>query len=132
LLLRVAACSSASDDDRIRVEVQQLTLARGEAASQGADRLAKAGRRAIPAIEAALHTADAPGRKNLILALRRIGDVEAVPLLQHIATWDAESDVRREATWTLKGWATGDGERAVKAREALRKLDESHAREEAG
>ena len=127
------ACTSATaDDDRIRVEVQQLALAQGEAANAGAQRLARFGRRAIPNIEASLHTADVPGRKNLVMALRRIGDVEAVPLLLHLAAYDAAPDVQREASWTLKGWAQGTDARAEKAREALRQLDDAQGREEAG
>ena len=130
-LLGGAACGS-SEEDRIRAEVQQLTLAQGEAANAGAGRLARYGRRAIPSVEGALHTADVSGRKNLVMALRRIGDAEAVPLLLHLATFDAAADVGREASWTLKGWAQGQDDRGQKAREALRKLDEARAREDAG
>jgi hypothetical protein len=79
-------------------------------------------------------TASPAGRKNLILALRRIGDVEAVPLLRQVALYDVAADVRREAGWTLRQWAAGPAgeERADKARAAVRALDEASGSEESG
>lgn len=130
--LAFAAACSQHDDDLIRVEVQKLTLSSGEAASAAADKVASYGRRALPSVEAAMHIADESGRKNLVLALRRIGDAEGVPLLLHIAAYDAAPDVRREAEWTLKSWSVGSDARAEKARDALRRLDEIREREEAG
>ena len=79
-----------------------------------------------------MHTAEVPGRKNLVLALRKIGDADAVPLLRHIALFDPAPDVRVEAEWTLKTWAVAKDARGEKARAALRELDERRAREEAG
>lgn len=131
LALALAGCSDRSDDE-IRASVTLLINQEGQPAQSAADRLAGFGVRAIPTIEAALHTAQPPGRKNLILVLRRIGDVEAVPLLGHVALFDANADVRREAEWTLKQWAAGAGARADKARAALRSLDEQRGREQAG
>ncbi len=95
-----------------------------------AERLGADGRRALPAIEGALHGASEPGRKNLILALRRIGDGEAVPLLRQLALYDKSASVRREAEWTLQQWSLGSDERALKARAALRVIDELRGREE--
>jgi hypothetical protein len=118
-----AACSHA-DDDVVRAEVQALAMAQGEAVTKAADRVAGRGRHALLAVEAALHTADVPGRKNLVVAIRRIGDSDGVPLLLHLAAYDAAPDVRREAEWTLKSWAVGDATRAAQARAALRRLDE--------
>jgi hypothetical protein len=92
----------------------------------------------------------------LILALRKIGDAEAVPRLGHMAEFEPNADVRREAEWTLRGWAAEDGkggangasgasgasgvsgggkpspERAARARQALRRLEEAHGVEDAG
>jgi hypothetical protein len=131
--LLVAACSSSADDE-IRAQVTLLVSQEGAAARAAADALARHGRRAIPTVESALHTAAPPARKNLILALRKIGDVEAVPLLGHVALYDAAPDVRREAEWTLRDWAAGPpgDPRAERARAALRALDEGRKREEAG
>jgi hypothetical protein len=127
-----AACSTRAEDDLIRVEVQRLALADGDAASISAERVARYGRRALATIEAVIQTADPHGRKNLVLAARRVGDAEAVPLLLHVAAWDAEPLVRAEAEWTLKSWAAATDERAERARAALRRLDELKQREEAG
>ena len=96
------------------------------------ERLVPHGRRAIVIIEAALHTAQPPGRKNLIVALRRIHDADAVPLLRHFAVFDASPDVRTEARWTLEQWALEKGELGAKSRAALRTVDELKGREEAG
>jgi HEAT repeats len=132
LLAAAPACSDADDD--IRANVTVLCNHEGMMATAAAERLERYGRRAIPTIEAAMHTANPVGRKNLILALRRIGDGEAVPLLAHIAVYDGSPDVRREAVWTLKGWAADDKkpERAAKAKAALRAADETRHAEEAG
>jgi hypothetical protein len=132
LLLAAPACNDAEDD--IRANVTLLCNHEGALATAAADHLARYGRRAIPTIEAAMHTASAPGRKNLILALRKIGDAEAVPLLAHVAQTDGSPDVRREAEWTLRQWAA-DGkaaDRAAKAKQAVRTLEEARGAEDAG
>jgi hypothetical protein len=128
----LGACNDADDD--IRANVTLLCNHEGALASAAAEHLARHGRRAIPTIEAALHTASPVGRKNLILALRQIGDVEAVPLLGHVAGFDASADVRKEAEWTLRKWASDPSApaRADKARAAVRALEESQGTEGAG
>jgi len=126
------ACNDADDD--IRANVTLLCNHEGALATAAAEHLTRYGRRAIPTIEAAMHTASATGKKNLILALRKIGDGEAVPLLGHLAEYEPNEDVRREASWTLKQWAA-DGkapERAERAKTALRKIEEAHNVEDAG
>jgi len=130
-LLLAVACSNQSDDD-IRAHVTVAVTTEGPQATAAAEYLARFGRRAIPTVEAAMHTASVPGRKNLILALRKIGDAEAVPLLRHIAIYEPSPDVRREAEWTLKQWAAGTDVRAERARAALRTIDEEKGTEEAG
>jgi hypothetical protein len=133
-MLGVGAGACSESDDDIRANVTLLCNHEGALAVAAADHLARFGRRAIPTIEAAMHTASGPGKKNLILALRKIGDAEAVPLLAHIAEFEPNADVKREAEWTLRGWAA-DGKaaaRAEKAKAALRKLEESRGTQEAG
>jgi hypothetical protein len=49
-----------------------------------------------------------------------------------VAAWDADADVRREALWTLRGWAAEAGARGEKARAALRSVDEIRRHEESG
>jgi hypothetical protein len=133
MTLMLAACSEREEAD-IRADVTLLSNHEGAIAATATDHLARFGRRAIPTIEAALHTASGPGKKNLILALRKIGDVEAVPLLRHIATFEASDDVRREAEWTLKQWASDatNSTRAAAARAAVRAVEEARQAVEAG
>ena len=95
-------------------------------------RLVGVGRAAIPAIETALYAARIEGRLDLIVTLRRIGDGEAIPLLLHRARRDEDERVRKEAEWTLRGWAGGKDERAARARRALRALEETRADEKSG
>lgn len=132
LLAAAPACSDADDD--IRANVTLLCNHEGALATAAADHLTRYGRKAIPTIEAAMHTASPTGKKNLILALRKIGDVEAVPLLGHVAQFEPSVDVRREAEWTLRQWAADDThkERAARAKQAVRVLEEAHGTEDAG
>ena len=136
LFLALGACSDHTEDE-VRSQIAILLAQEGSAAPAAAERLAKKGRAAIPIIESALHTATPVGKKNLILALRKIADPEArkeaIPLLGHLAGHDPLPDVRREAEWTLKQWAaTGEPSLAAEARKALRALDEAKGTEEAG
>lgn len=126
----VAACAP---DEPSRTDVQIL-LERDDPGDlqAAADRLAKHGCRALVPIEAAFHSADERGRRNLILALHRIGHEDAIPLLRHLALHDPSAAVRREARWTLVRWAKQDSGRGTKARAALRGLDEQTDREETG
>ena len=132
LLAAAPACNEADDD--IRANVTLLCNHEGALAMAAAEHLTRYGRRAIPTIEAAMHTASGPGKKNLILALRKIGDADAVPLLGHIAEFEPNADVKREAEWTLRGWAADAKQpaRAARAKQALRTLEESRGTQDAG
>jgi HEAT repeat protein len=131
-VLPFASCSDRTDEE-VRGYVALVVNQEGSAVIAAAEKLARYGRRAIPTIESAMHTANPSGRKNLILTLRKIADPEAVPLLGHIAANDPAPDVRREAEWTLKQWAaTGAPALAERAKAALRALDEARSTEEAG
>lgn len=132
LLAAAPACNDADDD--IRANVTLLCNHEGVLATAAAEHLSRYGRRAIPTIEAAMHTASPTGKKNLILALRKIGDPEAIPLLGHIAQFEPSEDVRREAEWTLRQWAA-DGtakDRAARAKAAVRALEEARNVQDAG
>ncbi len=131
IALALAGCADRTDDE-IRAGVTLTLNEEGAPQKQAAEKLASFGARAIPTIEAAMHTASPSGRKDLIGVLRKIGDVEAVPLLGHVAVFDPAEDVRREAEWTLKQWAQGTGPRADKSKAQLRNIDELRAREQAG
>jgi hypothetical protein len=135
LLLALAGTPACNDaDDDIRANVTLLCNHEGALAMAAAEHLQRYGKRAIPTIEAAMHTASATGKKNLILGLRKIGDVEAVPLLGHIAEFEPNADVRREAEWTLRQWAADDkaAERATRAKQAVRRIEEAKGTEDAG
>ncbi len=135
LLLALAGTPACNDaDDDIRANVTLLCNHEGALAMAAAEHLQRYGKRAIPTIEGAMHTASATGKKNLILALRKIGDVEAVPLLGHLAEFEPNADVRREAEWTLRQWAADDkaAERATRAKQAVRRIEEAKGTEDAG
>src|SRR5262249_23510406 len=105
----------------------------GEPAEDAAAHLAKHfGVRAIPTLETALHTATPTGRLNCIMALRRIGHADAIPLLRHFAIYDEEDGVRTEAEHTLRQWAQGRDDRASRARAALRAIEEASQAEKKG
>jgi HEAT repeat protein len=132
LLAAAPACSD--NDDDIRANVTLLCEHEGVLATAAAEHLARYGRKAIPTIEAAMHTATSTGKKNLVMALRKIGDAEAVPLLAHMAQFEESPDVRREADWTLRQWAADSKspDRAAKAKSALRTVEEAKGVEGAG
>ncbi len=126
------ACTGSSTDEEIRGQVTLLLNQEGAPAQAAGQRLVGYGKRAIPTIEAAMHTASPSGKKNLIGVLRQIGDESAIPLLRHISIYEPADDVRREALWTLQGWAKQNDARGAKSRDALRAIDEARQREEAG
>lgn len=117
-----AGCSRPDTD--IRAAVQILAEEQGEVALRGIDRLRPHGVRVLPHIETALQTAPAAGRRNLVLAMRRLGHGEAAALLGHLAGYDEDAGVRMEARWTLRAWVAAGGERGKAAAAALRKADE--------
>jgi hypothetical protein len=129
-LLPAPGCSRG--DRALQDDVTIVASQEGTVVEQAIARVARRGRRALPPIETALHTASAEGRLNLILALRRIGDIDAVPLLRHLALHDAEDGVRKEAEFTLRQWASSGGARADAARAALRAVEEERKSEQKG
>ena len=132
LALALAACTGSTTDEEIRGQVTLILNQEGAPAQAATQRLVAFGKRAIPTVEAALHTASPAGKKSLIGVLGQIGDEAAIPLLGHIATWEPREDVRKEAVWTLQTWAKQNDPRGEKARAALRAVDEARQREEAG
>jgi hypothetical protein len=93
-------------------------------------RLTAQGRRAIPQIEIALHTAPDRGRLRLFAALERIGDGEVVPILRHFAVYDASAEVRARCEQVLRDWGTRDDARGARARIALQRMREKRDRGE--
>jgi hypothetical protein len=131
VLCLICACNGSPDED-IRGQVTMLLHQEGAPAQAASAKLVAHGKRAIPTIESAMHTASPTGKKNLILVLRQIGDEAAIPLLGHLAVYEPAEDARKEALWTLQSWAKEQNPRGEKARAALRAADEARQREEAG
>ena len=132
-IFALVACSRDADMGKIHDEVDILTAREGQLAEDAANRLAKNfGVRAIPSIETAMHTANPPGRLNCIMALRRIGHPDAIPLLRHVALHDDEEGVRKEAEITLRQWAAQNDDRAAKSRAAVRAIEEAQQQEHKG
>ena len=130
-LLVAAGCTGEMRERALDEDAQAVGAATADSEAASA-RLIAAGRAAIPAIETAFHTARIEGRLDLVVALRRIGDAESVPLLLHHARLDEDERVRKEAEFTLRGWSQGQGDRADRARRALRALEESRADTQSG
>jgi hypothetical protein len=116
-----AACEDLSHGD-IGDEINILVRRDDQLVAPATERLAAYKRRAIPQIETALHTSAPTGRLHLLVALDRIGDEEAVPVLRHVATYDMTADVRQSAEAILTRWTTGAGARATRARTALAEI----------
>jgi hypothetical protein len=133
LFMFVGSACQEDEEATISTRVRVIATEEGASVTRATDALVPFGRRAIVLIEAALHTAPEVGRKNLVTALRRIGDEAAAPLLGHLAAYDPSAEVRQEALWTLRSWlGPGAPSRARTARAALRLLDELGGREEGG
>lgn len=88
------------------------------------ERLQRIGRRAVPQIETAMHTASPRGRVNLVSALAAIGEPESTAILQHFATYDRSPEVRAACEDLLRTWASTAGLRAQPAQLALARVDE--------
>jgi hypothetical protein len=117
-LLALAACEGVSHRD-IGNEINVLVLRNDALVGPATERLVAYRRNAIPQIETAIHTAAPNGRLNLVAALDRIGDEEAVPVLRQVAVYDVTPEVRAAAEAALTRWATGQDHRGERARAGL-------------
>jgi len=115
--LLALGCEDVSHRD-IGDEINILTRRNDALVPPATERLAAYGRRAVPQIETALHTAAPTGRLHLIEALEKIGDDESIPVLRHVAVYDVRQDVREAAEKLLARWAAAGGRRAERARAA--------------
>ena len=131
-VLAILSACSRTPDPEIRMQAMIVAQHEGKPVQDAIDKLIPYGKRALPGIEATLHGASPEGKKNLIEAMRRIGDAEAVPLLGHIASYDDDESCRAEAEWTLKQWGMQNDPRGQAARSALRAVDEIRGTEKAG
>jgi len=130
LLLSLAAgCEDRTYRD-IGVQINTLTKSGGGPPAEAIAQLARIGRRVLPQIETALHTASPRGKSNLINALDAIGDPEATAIVQHFAVYDASAEVRAACEEMLQRWATASDRRAAPARQALARVIEKRAKGE--
>ncbi|HEX7500558.1 MAG TPA: HEAT repeat domain-containing protein, partial [Polyangia bacterium] len=103
-LLVLPACDDRSYRD-IGAAIDVLAKKSEELPGPAIDRLRKIGRRAVPQIETALHTAAPRGKVNLISALAAIGEPESTAILQHFAVYDKNPEVRAACEEALAQWA---------------------------
>jgi hypothetical protein len=117
--LVVTACEDHSHVE-IGDEINLLIRRNDALVPPATERLAGYGRKAVPQIETALHTAAPSGRLHLIAALQAIGDDESTSVLRHVAVYDVTPEVREAAESLLVAWSGSDPKpRAEHARAAL-------------
>jgi hypothetical protein len=114
----------------IGAQINVLTKPGGGSVDDAIAQLARMGRRTLPQIETALHTASPRGKSNLIRALDAVGDPEAAAIVQHFAVYDASTEVRTACEELLQRWAAASDRRAGPARQALARVGEKRAKGE--
>jgi HEAT repeat protein len=95
------ACSDTEDRAMYR-DVETLATVEGRPSRDAAERLARAGGRAVALLETGLYTAEPPGRRRIARTLGETGSREAVPILRHLAAKDPDADVRAAAEAALR------------------------------
>ena len=123
LSLAALACDDRSYRD-IGASIDVLAKRSDELPGPAIERLQKIGRRAVPQIETAMHTASPRGKVNLVSALAAIGEPESTAILQHFATYDKSPEVRSACEDLLKQWAAASSRRALPAQLALARVEE--------
>ena len=122
-LLLLATCDDRSYRE-IGGAIDVLTKKSNELPGPAIERLRKLGRRAVPQIETAMHTASARGKANLVDALAAIAEPESTAILQHFAVYDANPEVRNACEGLLAKWAAGNDAKAAPAKQALARIAE--------
>jgi hypothetical protein len=105
LLALLLLCSCANEIEReraCRLAVKSLVAAPPSKVPGELARVVKHGRYALPDIEQEMHQAPAGSRLRLLDAIERIGDAEAVPLLEFVARHDTEDRVRKRARYVAR------------------------------
>jgi hypothetical protein len=122
-LLAAPACDDRSYRE-IGAAIDVLTKKTNGLPGPAIERLRKIGRRAVPQIETAMHTAAPRGKINLVAALAAIGEPETAAILQHFAVYDADPEVRTACEEVLANWAGGSDARTVPAKQAIARIAE--------
>lgn len=127
VFLAVVLAASACDDRSYREiggAIDVLIKKNNDLPGPAIERLRKIGRRAVPQIETAMHTASARGKVNLVSALAAVGEPESAAILQHFAVYDVNPEVRAACEDVLAKWAAGGEPRARPAKQAIARIDE--------
>jgi hypothetical protein len=123
----VALLAGACDDRSYReigAAIDVLTKKRNDLPGPAVERLRGIGRRAVPQLETAMHTASPRGKVNLVSALAAIGEPESAAILQHFAVYDKSPEVRQACEDVLAGWASGGDKKAEPAKQAIARIAE--------
>jgi hypothetical protein len=123
VLFAFAGCDDRSYRD-IGAAINVLTKQSEELPGPAIARLRQIGRRAVPQIETAMHTASARGKTNLISVLAAIGEPESAAILQHFAVYDANPEVRAACEDVLAQWAASSDRRSQPAKQAMARIQE--------
>ena len=127
VFLAVVLAASACDDRSYREiggAIDVLIKKNNDLPGPAIERLRKIGRRAVPQIETAMHTASARGKVNLVSALAAIGEPESAAILQHFAVYDGNPEVRTACEEVLAQWAAGNDRLAPPAKQAIARIEE--------
>ena len=122
-LLSLSACDDRSYRE-IGASINVLAKNSGQLPGPAIERLRKVGRRAVPQIETAMHTAAPNGKVNLVSALAAIGEPESTAILQHFAVYDQSPEVRAACEDVLNKWATAGDRKSAPARQAIARVQE--------
>jgi hypothetical protein len=129
LLLTAGGCEDESYR-AIGAEVKVLIKDANVPEEAAAARLQAFGRKAIPQIEIALHTAPERGRGRLFKVLEAIGHEETVPILRHFAVYDDSPALQETCASVLARWGAVPDRRGERARQALDFVAASRSRGE--
>ena len=128
LLGLAAALAAGGCDDRsyreIGAAINVLVKKSHDLPGSAIERLRKIGRRAVPQIETAMHTAGARGKVNLVAALDAVAEPESAAVLRHFAVYDRDPEVRRACEEVLAKWAAASDARTAPAKLALARVEE--------
>lgn len=133
LTLALALLAGGCEDRSYReigAEVRVLAERNDALVPRAIERLARFGRRALPQVETALHTASPAGKLNLIRALEALAAPDAAPILRHFAVYDPAPEVRAACEDLLRRWASQGGARGEAAARAIGRLEALRARGE--
>jgi len=119
LLLGVFLGACLEQPVDLKASVELLVTSSGEVQEQALRTLVSHGRTALPPLEALLHRTEPRARRSALLALRRLGLAETAPLLAHVAQFDSDPSIRREARTVLERWSAEKGPRGEAATQAL-------------